>query len=125
MVKDGKLFCDRCKKGIIEDTAYVIVSGNVVMFDPNIKKPMVFTCIEQMYNFAQKFILHPQCWINTLADHGIALYDMQEVAKGYKKVRRREGRKSFKSLWNWWEKSFFGKVKIKDRGKEYKDKPKN
>lgn len=104
MIKDGNLHCDRCKKAIIEDTAYAVISASIVMFDPNIKKPPVFSCIEQMHNYAQKLILCPQCWIDTLAEHGIELYDMNEVAKGYKVLRKRKGSRSFKASWNWFSK---------------------
>jgi hypothetical protein len=64
--------------------AYVAVRGDIILRKPD-KRPMVFTCVEQAYNYAQRLFMHDVCWIETLREHGIVLYDMNEVAERYKK----------------------------------------
>jgi hypothetical protein len=84
MIKDNRIYCDRCKKIIPQDMAYVIIRGNIILRTPK-KNPMIFTCIEQAYNYAQELIVDDVCWIEMLKEHGIELYDMNKVAEKYKK----------------------------------------
>lgn len=80
-----KLICARCKKEIPNDIAYVLIQGSIIlrgMFDRN---PNIFTCKEQAANYSRKLVMHDQCWIDTLKDHGIKLYDMNKVAEEYMK----------------------------------------
>jgi len=76
--------CRKCGKPIAQDMAYVIVKGEIVLRDPNNKKPMVFSCIEQAQNYAQKLVVHDVCWIEMLKEYGAELFDMDEVAKKYR-----------------------------------------
>ncbi|HAH21619.1 MAG: hypothetical protein A2Y00_05550 [Omnitrophica WOR_2 bacterium GWF2_43_52] len=76
------LICAKCGKPISRDMAYVVVKGSIVLSEPK-KRPMVFTCIEQAYNYAQSLVVHDVCWIAILKEHGVELYDMNEVAKKY------------------------------------------
>jgi hypothetical protein len=63
--------------------AYIVVRGDIVLRTPR-KRPMVYTCAEQAYNYAQNLFMHDVCWIETLREHGAQLYDMNEVAEKYK-----------------------------------------
>lgn len=63
---------------------YVSVRGDIILRRPN-KQPMVFTCIEQAYNYAQRLFMHDVCWIDMLREHGVELYDMNKVAERRKK----------------------------------------
>lgn len=76
--------CHKCGKDIPDTMAYVSVKGEIVLSAP-VKKPMVFTCKEQAFNYAQNLIMHDVCWIELLKEHGVELYDMTEVAERYKK----------------------------------------
>jgi hypothetical protein len=64
--------------------AYVVVRGDIIlrMLD---KKPMVFSCIEQAHNYAQKLFVHDVCWIEMLKEYGAQLYDMDKIAEAYSK----------------------------------------
>ncbi len=75
--------CHRCKQKISEAMAYVVVRGDIVLRTPR-KRPMVYTCVEQAYNYAQNLFMHDVCWIETLREYGAQLYDMNEVAEKYK-----------------------------------------
>ena len=77
------MICHRCKQKIPEAMAYVVVRGDIVLRTPR-KRPMVYTCVEQAYNYAQNLFMHDVCWIETLREHGVELYDMNEVAEKYK-----------------------------------------
>ena len=77
--------CQKCGKPIAQDMAYVIVKADIVLRDPNNKRPMVFSCIEQASNYAQKLIMHDVCWIALLREYGAQLYDLDKVAERYQK----------------------------------------
>jgi len=77
------MICHRCKQKIPDNMAYVVVKGDIVLRTPR-KRPMVFTCIEQAYNYAQSLFMHDVCWIETLREQGVELYDMNKVAEQYK-----------------------------------------
>lgn len=83
------MICNRCKKKIPEDIAYIIITGSIVLRTPK-KKPMIYTCVEQAYNYAQNLTLHDACWIEMLREHGIELYDMNKVAEEYNKKAKEE-----------------------------------
>ncbi len=119
MIKqDGTLCCDRCKKPIMKDTAYALVGASIIMFDPNVKKPPIFTCLEQAYNYGQQLVLHSTCWINALIDHGIKLYDLTEVAKKHKELKKRRKEKTFVQNFNWFKKFFKRLKEAKKNGLE-------
>jgi len=80
----NKITCHKCKQEIANDMAYIAVRGDIILRMPN-KKPMVFSCIEQAYNYAQSLTIHDVCWIEMLREHGVELYDMNKVAEQYKK----------------------------------------
>ena len=82
--------CHKCKQKISDNMAYVVVKGDIVLRTPR-KRPMVFTCIEQAYNYAQNLFMHDVCWIETLREHGIELYDMNKVAEQYKNKEVTDG----------------------------------
>lgn len=84
------MICHRCKQKIPDNMAYVIVKGDIILRTPK-KRPMVFTCIEQAYNYAQNLVLHDVCWIETLREHGARLYDMNKVAEQYKNKEVADG----------------------------------
>ena len=84
------MMCHRCKQNIPENMAYVMVKGDIVLRAPG-KRPMVFTCIEQAYNYAQNLFLHDVCWIEMLKEHGVELYDMNKVAERYKNKETKDG----------------------------------
>ncbi|MFH2026770.1 MAG: hypothetical protein ABIK30_13315 [bacterium] len=79
----NNLICHRCKRPIADDMAYVLVHGDIVLRMPG-KKPMVFSCMEQAHNYAQKLIVHDVCWIEMLKEYGAQLYDMDKVAEAYR-----------------------------------------
>lgn len=79
--------CQKCGKPIARDMAYVIVKGEIILRDPNSKRPMVFSCLEQAHNYAQQLLMHDVCWIETLKQHGAKLFDMGEVAEKYRKQK--------------------------------------
>lgn len=81
--KQDELICSRCKETIMKDNTFIIVRGDIVMHNPNLK-PNIFTCPEHAFNYAQRLIMHSCCWIETLREHGIELFDMQKVAQEYK-----------------------------------------
>ncbi|MBI5124026.1 MAG: hypothetical protein HZA72_01245 [Candidatus Omnitrophica bacterium] len=85
--KQEEIICSRCKKSILKDNAFIIVRGDIVMYNPNIK-PTLFTCPEHAFNYAQRLVMHSTCWIETLKDHGAELFDMQKVAEEYKKKNK-------------------------------------
>lgn len=78
------LVCALCGKKI-EDTAFVMVRGNVVLDDKALKNPTVFTCLEQAFNYAQGYYAHSVCWMNELKRLGIPLYDLDKVYEEYNK----------------------------------------
>ena len=80
--KEEELVCSRCKKPILKDNAFIIVRGDIVMYNPNIR-PTFFYCPEHAFNYAQRLIMHSICWIETLKDHGVELFDMGKVAEEY------------------------------------------
>lgn len=77
------MICHRCKQEISKDMAYVLVKGSIILRTPK-KRPLVFTCIEQAFNYAQALFMHDVCWIETLREYGTELYDMNKVAEQYK-----------------------------------------
>ena len=79
-----ELICHRCKKPIMEEQAFILVRGDIMMYSPNIKAH-VFTCPEQAFNYAQRLTLHSTCWMDVLNEHGVALFNMDEVVEEYKK----------------------------------------
>ncbi|MFH1776327.1 MAG: hypothetical protein ABH952_02025 [Candidatus Omnitrophota bacterium] len=79
----NNLICHRCKRPIADDMAYVLVHGDIVLRMSG-KKPMVFSCMEQAHNYAQKLIVHDVCWIEMLKEYGVQLYDMDKVAEAYR-----------------------------------------
>ncbi|MFH2137441.1 MAG: hypothetical protein ABII88_02895 [Candidatus Omnitrophota bacterium] len=79
----NNLICHRCKRPVADDMAYVLVHGDIVLRMPD-KKPMVFSCMEQAHNYAQKLIVHDVCWIEMLKEYGAELYDMDKVAEAYR-----------------------------------------
>ena len=70
--------------------AYVLIRGSIILRTPK-KRPLVFTCIEQAYNYAQALFMHDVCWIETLKEHGVELYDMNKVAEQYKNMEVSDG----------------------------------
>jgi len=84
------MICHRCKQKISEAMAYVVVRGDIVLRTPQ-KRPMVYTCVEQAYNYAQNLFMHDVCWIETLREYGVELYDMNEVAEKYKNKEVSDG----------------------------------
>lgn len=84
------MICHRCKQKISEAMAYVVVRGDIVLRAPK-KRPMVYTCVEQAYNYAQNLFMHDVCWIETLREYGVELYDMNEVAEKYKNKEVSDG----------------------------------
>ena len=85
--KKGKqqLMCHRCNQLILDEQAFILVRGDIMMYSNTIKAN-VFSCPEQAFNYAQRLIMHSVCWIETLREHGVDLYDMNEVAEEYKKL---------------------------------------
>ena len=79
-----ELICSRCKKNIMKDQAFIIVRGDIVMYNPNLK-PTIFTCPEQAFNYAQRLVMHSLCWLDTLKEYDAELYDMDKVIEEYKK----------------------------------------
>lgn len=78
--------CGRCKTEIkVPD--YVLVSAVVVK---NSKTPVIFAGPEHAFNYAQQIPMHPTCWMDTLRDHGIPLYDMSKV---YEKIAEENKKK--------------------------------
>ncbi|MFA5160247.1 MAG: hypothetical protein WC484_07080 [Candidatus Omnitrophota bacterium] len=82
-----KVVCALCGKKI-EDAGYVMVRGAVVINDKSLKNPIIFTCIEQAFNYAQGYYAHAICWIGELRRLGVPLYDMDKVREEYNKKRR-------------------------------------
>ena len=76
--------CALCGKKI-EDTAFVMVRGAIIIDDYALKNPTVFTCMEQAFNYAQGYFAHSICWIDQLKKLGIPLYNMDAVYKEYNK----------------------------------------
>jgi hypothetical protein len=86
----SNLICAKCKKEIKPLFAYVVVRAEIVLREPA-QRPVVFTCIEQSENYAQKLIMHDVCWIELLREFGIKLHDMNEVYKKYKERIDKDG----------------------------------
>lgn len=86
--KKEKLICRRCKEEI-ENPSYILVTGEIVT---NVRTIRVFTCPEQAFNYAQKIPMHSVCWIDTLREHGIELYDMDKVYEEYAKRAKKRGK---------------------------------
>ena len=82
---EHQLMCHRCKQSIIDDQAFILVRGDIMMYSNTIKA-QVFTCPEQAFNYAQRLIMHSQCWIDMLREHDVELYDMRKVSEEYKKI---------------------------------------
>jgi len=76
------LICDRCKKEITVP-AYIRVQASIMLQQNVSPAPMIFTCKEHAENYAKTMILHDDCWIAELTDHGVPLHDMVEVRKRY------------------------------------------
>ncbi len=70
--------------------AYVLIKGSIILRAPK-KRPLVFICIEQAFNYAQALFMHDVCWIETLREHGVELYDMNKVAEQYKNMEVSDG----------------------------------
>lgn len=77
------LVCHKCGKKIPPDMAYVAVRGDIILPRP-CKEPMIFSCVEQAFNYAQNLIVHDACWIEMLRACGVELYEMNQVAEKYK-----------------------------------------
>ena len=86
--KEEKLICKRCKEEI-KEPSYILVGGEVIT---NVRTAKVFTCPEQMFNYAQKIPMHTDCWIATLREHGIELYDLDKVYEEYAKRAKKRGK---------------------------------
>lgn len=84
------MICHKCKQEIPGNMAYVVVKGDIILRTPR-KRPMVFTCIEQAHNYAQNLFMHDVCWIETLREYGVELYDMNKVAELYKNKEAQDG----------------------------------
>jgi len=84
-----KIICDRCKKPI-EDLCYVKVMGALVLKKYMPQIPPIFKCWEQADNYAKYLILHDDCWIKTLEEHGVKLVSMTELAKKITKQKNKE-----------------------------------
>jgi len=84
------MICHKCKQEIPGNMAYVVVKGDIILRIHR-KRPMVFTCIEQAHNYAQNLFMHDVCWIETLREHGVELYDMNKVAELYKNKEAQDG----------------------------------
>lgn len=82
----NELICSRCKKSIMKDQAFIIVRGDIVMYNPNLR-PNIFTCPEQAFNYAQRLVMHSLCWLDTLKEYDASLYDMDKVIEEYKKKK--------------------------------------
>ncbi len=85
-----KLICCKCKKEIPDDMAYVSVRGDIILRMPK-RKPIVFTCSEQAVNYSQTMAVHDVCWIQMLREHGVELFDLNEVAESYRKKEVGDG----------------------------------
>ena len=64
--------CQKCHQKIT-DPAFIIVRGDIVN---TTKSPNIFTCVEQIFNYAQCLVMHSVCWIETLREYGAELYDL-------------------------------------------------
>jgi len=78
--KHKNLMCERCKE-LIKDPAYITVSGAVINTVGNTAS--IYTCPEQAFNYGQGIIMHTTCWIDTLKEHDVDVYDLEEVRKKY------------------------------------------
>lgn len=72
--------CGRCKKPIM-DVAYVEVGGAIVLQKILPPEIPIFKTPEHAENYAQRIPMHPDCWIDTLKDHGAKLHNMAELIK--------------------------------------------
>lgn len=88
----NKVPCALCGKKI-EDTAFVMVRGAIIIDDKALKNPTIFTCMEQAFNYAQGYYAHTDCWMEHLKQLGIPLYDMDKVYDEYNK-RHKESMKT-------------------------------
>ena len=94
LLKKEKLVCQRCKMheqpkdSDITVPSFVLVRGEIIT---NSRTAKVFTCPEQMFNYAQGIVMHSVCWIETLREHGIELYDMGKVYDEYAKKAKNGG----------------------------------
>ncbi len=79
--ENNQLVCDRCKK-IIEEPAYVLIQGSIVMqFGVNNCTPNIFKCPEHAENYAKTLDMHPECFMDLLKEYGAPLHNMTEVLK--------------------------------------------
>jgi hypothetical protein len=69
------LICHKCGEKISPDMAYVSVHGDIVLRAPG-KNPMIFTCPEQAFNYAQNLTVHDVCWIKMLRESGVQLHEL-------------------------------------------------
>jgi hypothetical protein len=82
--KKDKPVCALCGKKI-EDTAYMMIRGAIIIDEKIPKQPTIFTCPEQAFNYAQGYFAHSICWIKELKKRGATLYDMDKVYEAYNK----------------------------------------
>ena len=75
-----KIICQRCKEVIFEPD-FIFVRGEIIKRS---KMPNIFGCAEQIFNYAQGIVLHTYCWIATLREYGVELYDLSKVLNGVK-----------------------------------------
>lgn len=84
--EESKIICAFCGKRI-EETAFIMITGNIVVNDKSLRAPQVFTCLEQAFNYSQGFFAHSICWMNELKVKGVDLYDLDKVYEAYNKMR--------------------------------------
>ena len=72
---EEKTICQKCGKPI-EDPSFVYVRGSIIS---NTISPQVFTCAEQMFNYAQGIVMHTICWIETLRTFGSEVIDLSKL----------------------------------------------
>jgi len=86
--KNASVVCALCGKKI-EDTAFMMISGSIVVNDKTLHQPQIFPCLEMAFNYAQGFYSHTLCWIARLKELGVSLYNMDKVYKEYNKKKKR------------------------------------
>lgn len=57
--------CSLCKK-TIEDNAYIELSPNIVIQNPDLKEPLVFSSPVQRSYYSTKLYLHDNCFIQLI-----------------------------------------------------------
>jgi len=88
-VKKELPICSLCNKPI-EEPAYMIIRGAII-YDSQVRKPMIFTCPEQAFNYSQGYFAHSTCWIEELQKKKVPLYDIDEVYAAYNSRRTING----------------------------------